>query len=247
MPRSLKPVLFVGVLALAAACQKDETPIRTSSDAGSQVSPSADAANERSHSLVRVVNATSDGKAVSVGLGEDMAFADVRSGIVTDYREVDDRLTQFNVSATASVAGAEPDTKNAMLLDGERYTAFVISQDVSRRSIRVVRDDVIPDSGKARLRVVHAAPGGPELDVRVAGAAERMFTGVNFTSEAGFTDIAPTSLALEIRANGEDRILLRVPTMQLRKGTATTVVVTGSGKLAFFVFNDAMMKRVVSQ
>src|SRR5688572_6367153 len=247
MSRSIKPALLIASLLFVAACEKDSSPIRTSSDAGTKTSPSGDAANARSHSLVRVVNATSDGKAVSVGLGEDIRFADVRSGIVTDYREVDDRLTQFNVSATTPAAGAEPDTKNAMLLDGERYTAFVISQDVSRRSIRVVRDDVIPDSGKARLRVVHAAPGGPELDVRAAGAAERMFTGVNFTSEAGFADIAPTALALEIRANGEDRILLRVPTMQLRKGTATTVVVTGSGKLAFFVFNDAMMKRVVSQ
>lgn len=247
MTRSIQPVLLLGVLVLATACQKDSTPIRTTSAAGAQVSPAAEAADARGHSLVRVVNATSDGKSVSVGLGDMQQFADVKTGIVTDYREVDDRMTQFSVSATTPGSGAIPVTKAAMLLDGMRYTAFVITQDVSTRAVRVVRDDVIPDSGKARLRVVHAAPGGPEFDVRAAGNTDKLFAGVNFTSEAGYTDLAPTTMSVEIRAAGEDRVLLRIPSMQLRRGTSTTIVVTGSGKLSFFVFNDAMMKQVVSQ
>ena len=39
----------------------------------------------------------------------------------------------------------------------------------------------------------------------------------------------------------EAKVLLRIPAMDLKKGTATTVVLTGASKLAYFTFTDAMI------
>ncbi|MBL0170185.1 MAG: DUF4397 domain-containing protein [Gemmatimonadaceae bacterium] len=92
-----------------------------------------------------------------------------------------------------------------------------------------------------RIRVIHAAPGGPELDISVANATDKLFSGVNFKSEAGYKDIEPAKVVLEVRAKDEAKVLLRLPAMELKRGTATTVVITGASKLAFFTFTDAMV------
>lgn len=247
MRRASQSLHVLGLLAVVAACQKDASPIRTTSQSGTQDSPAAQAVDNRGHSLVRVVNAASDGKTVDVELGSRTFFPGIASGGVTDYQEVDDHLARFSVVATAAKAGTVALRVDEMLSDGLRYTAFVITEDVSKRGLRVVQDDVIPDSGKARLRVIHAAPGGPEFDVRSVTSADKLFAGVNFSTEAGYLDLEPALMAFELRAAGKEPVLLRIPTMQLRPGTATTIVITGAGKLGYFVFTDAMLKQVAER
>jgi hypothetical protein len=89
--------------------------------------------------------------------------------------------------------------------------------------------------------VLHAAPGGPELDVSIANAKDKLFSGVNFKSEAGFKDLVPATVVLEVRAKDEPKLLLRLPPLDLKRATATTVVITGSSKLSYFSFTDAML------
>jgi hypothetical protein len=245
----MRPVfrpLLASLTLVLAACGggTDSSPIKTTSSGQTQVSPAADSVASRGHSLVRVVNAVSTDKSVNVQLGDRTLFAEVRAGGVTDYAEVETNLAQFSVLAAGSTGGTMLAQTDRILLDGNRYTIFVISQDVSQQALRVVRDDVIPDSGKARLRLIHAAPGGPEFDVQPTGSTEKIFSGVDFLGEAGPADLSPVaSLALELRAAGEPRLLMKMPAVELRRGTTTTVVVTGSSKLGSFKFTDAMMKQ----
>lgn len=244
MRHAVRPLLSSLTLVLAACgAGTDSSPIKTTSSGATQVSPATDSVASRGHSLVRVVNAVSTDKSVNVQLGDRTLFAEVRAGGVTDYAEVETNIAQFSVLAAGSTGGTMLAQTDRILLDGNRYTVFVISHDVSKQSLRVVRDDVIPDSGKARLRLVHAAPGGPEFDVQPTGSTDKIFSGVDFLAEAGPADLAPVvSLALELRAAGESRVLMTLPAVELRRGTTTTVVVTGSAKLGSFKFTDALMK-----
>ncbi len=245
MRHVFRPIMASLTLVLAACgAGIDSSPIKTTSTGETQVSPATDSVESRGHSLVRVVNAVSTDKSVTVQLGDRTLFADVRAGVVTDYAEVETNLAQFSVLAAGSTGGTMLVQADRLLIDGNRYSIFVISKDVSQQALRVVRDDVIPDSGKARLRLVHAAPGGPEFDVQPTGSTEKIFSGVDFLAEAGPADLAPVaSLALELRAAGEPRLLMKMPVVELRRGTTTTVVVTGSSKLASFQFTDALMKQ----
>ncbi len=242
MKRSLTLLLAASLSFVAACGEKDSSPIQTFSAGKTQSSPAADSADSRGVSLVRVVNAASDGKTVSVQLGATTRFTDVATGGVTDYREVASNVAQFSVISSGVADGTMLTQKDRVLLDGNRYTVFVITQDISKNVLRIVHDDVIPALGMARVRVIHAAPGGPEFDMRATDDTDKLFAGVNFKSEAGFVDVRPKTLALELRAAGEDRILLKIPAMLLRLGTATTVVVTGSNTLSYFTFTDALMK-----
>jgi len=232
-------LLLATMTLFAAACQKDDRPIQTASAADLNMSTSDSSAKARGLSQVRVVNAVPGGKDIAVHIGEVTLFNDVRAGAVTDYRETALNIARFTVTPAGASDGVMVSEKDRLLLDGRRYTVFLIAEDVSRHSLRVVRDDVSPDSGKARIRVIHAAPGAPEIDIGVMGATDKLFTGVNFKGEAGYKDVAPATLTLTaVASKGVGKVLLSIPGLVLRRGTATTIVITGSSKLAFFTFTD---------
>jgi len=243
MNRSCQLLLAATAIVVAGACQKDSSPIKTSSAGETNVSPPSDSTAARGHSLVRLVNAVTSGGNVTVQFSDQPLFRDVKPGSVTDYREITNNLAAFSVRADGIADGFMIAEKERLLLNGNRYTVFLIADNVSQSTLRVVRDDVIPDSGKARLRVMHAAPGAPELDVSVVGATEKLFAGVNFKSEAGYKDLTPGTVTLELRAKNRTKALLRLPAMALARGTATTVVITGAGKLGFLKFTDALMAK----
>ena len=241
MNRSIQFVLAATVV-VTGACQKDSTPIKTTSDGKTDVSSPADSMKAMGHSLVRIVNATKGG-AISVQLSQETLFNDVKSGSVTDYREISNDLADFTVRAAGNPEGVKIAEKERILRDGNRYTVILIAEDVSKSTLRVIKDDVIADSGKARLRGLHAAPGGPEFDISIKGATDKLFADVGFKNEAGYKDLAPSIVTIEFRAKGQSKVLLTVPKLDLKQGTATTIVVTGAGKLAYFTFNDAQLAK----
>jgi len=240
MNRSFTILLAAAAVASAGACQKDSSPIKTTSAGGVNVSSPADSTAARGHSLVRIVNAVRGGD-VSVQLSQLPLFNDVKPGTVTDYREISNNLADFTVKAAGNPDGVMIAEKERVLIDGNRYSVFLIAEDVSKSTLRVVKDDVIPDSGKARVRVMHAAPGAPEFDISIMGATEKLFADVGFKHEAGYKDLPPAVVTLQFRAKGESKVLLSVPRLDLKRGTSTTIVVTGAGKLAYFTFTDALM------
>ncbi len=241
MKKSTQFVLATLTLLSAVACKKDDAVIKTTSDGETNLSASADSADARGHSMVRIVNVGNSGKDVALRLGEQTLFDNVKTASVTDYREVAANLANFSAHAVGATETAALAKNEQILMDGNRYTVFLIAEDVSQNTLRIVKDEVIPDSGKARIRVLHAAPGGPELDISIANAQDKLFSGVNFKSEAGYKDIEPAKVVLEVRAKNETKLLLRLTPMDLKRGTATTVVITGASKLGFFTFTDAML------
>ncbi|HEY3286112.1 MAG TPA: DUF4397 domain-containing protein [Gemmatimonadaceae bacterium] len=239
MNRSI-PFLVAAAVLATGACQKDSSPIKTTSSGETNVSSPADSMAAKGKSLVRVVNAARGGD-VSVQLSQMPLFNDVKPGSVTDYREIANNLADFTVIAAGRAEGVTLAETEKLLLDGDRYSIFLVAEDVAKTSLRVVKDNVIPDSGKARLRVFNAAPGAPAFDLALLGATAPLFKDVGFKKEAGYADVTPAVVTLQLRSTGDPKVLLTIPKIDLKRGTATTLVVTGAGKLAYFTFTDALM------
>ncbi len=228
-------VIAVAALSLLAACEKDSVPIETSSDGTISVSSPADSAGSRGHAMVRIVNAMIGGNNATVRLGDSIIFESVKPTSVSDYREVDASLSAFSVVAVDGAPAAE---SGHSLQDGNRYTMILVPENVSKNALRIIEDNVVPDSGKARIRVVHAAPGGPQLQARLAGSTELLFDDIEFTSQAGFKDVTPGVVTMELLAKDGPTVLLRIPQLDLKRGTSTTIVLIGASRLEFFKFVD---------
>jgi hypothetical protein len=242
MPRFTITVVAVSCFTLAA-CQKDSRPVSTTSQDGASLSAPADSAQARGNALVRIVNAVAGGKTISAQVSGSTLFSEVMQGAVSDYIEIGPNLSTFSVNIPGGTEVYTVTSQDQMLRTGTRYTIFLIAEDASNRVLRVVRDDVVPEIGKARIRVLHAAPGGPNLDVMATNGMINLFTNVAFKSAAGYADVSPAKVDLEFRATTGGRVLLRVPELDLQPATAMTIVVTGGSTLQYIVFTDAMMER----
>lgn len=241
MRSSLQFLIAATLSVVLVACKKDDATIETTSSGETNISASADSAAARGNAMVRFINVSDATRLAALQIDGTTLFDSVKAASVTDFREVSQTRGHF----TARVAGTGDTTTVASddktLMDGNRYSVVLLSENMATRVLRVVQDEVIPDSGMARIRILHAASGGPAVDVRAVNGTENLFSSVTFESEAGYKDVQPTTLTLQVRARGSDAVLLTVPPMTLTRGTATTVVLYGATKLAAFVFTDAMM------
>lgn len=247
MDKTIRLLVAATAAITLTACSKDDATIKTTSTGETNRSPSADSASARGTALVRFVNAADGMRLASLRSDDAMLFDSVKAASVTDFREMDKSMAHFTARAvgrsdTTALAG-----DNKMLVGGNRYSVILMSEDMAKQVLRVVQDEIIPDSGKARVRIIHAASGGPAVDIRAVNATDDLFADVAFKNEAGYKDIAPATIALEVRDRRTGKTLLTLPAMTLDAGTATTVVITGSTKLSFFTFTDTMMPSMASR
>ncbi|MCU0619087.1 MAG: DUF4397 domain-containing protein [Gemmatimonadaceae bacterium] len=244
--RSLHPfVVAATTLVALVACRGSDAAIETTSDGETNRSASTNAAATRGNAMVRVVHVADGVRLASIRLDGQTLFDSVRVESVTDYREVPHTpRARFSVRLTGAVDTTPLASIDPVLMDGTRYSMLLFSENMSTRRLRLLKDEVIPDSGKARLRVVHAAAGGPPIDVRPVGGVDDLFSGLAFDGDAGVADVAPGTMTLEVRATGKPAVLLRLPTMTLDRRSTTTVVLHGAAALRAYVFVDAMMATV---
>jgi hypothetical protein len=231
--------------ALLAGCAgaKTREPVVSSTGGGKTTSESGDSAAKRGKSLVRLVNALPD-QALDLTTEDRATFVNVGFKDVTPYTEIGDNLVKFRVRANDgdSVLAENSET----LLDGHRYTLITMPTKDGKVSIKVVRDELVPDSGKARLRVIQATPGLSDVDVALSEQKGLVFDNVKYGTEAGYKDVLPATATLEFRIGDPPHVTvpLRLTTMSLAAGRAYTIVLVGMPprRIQAIVFNDAVRR-----
>jgi hypothetical protein len=217
-------------LGLSIACggAKTDRPVVTKTDQGDRsTSPSGQAEAKQGKSLVRLVNAIPSKNAIDVTGADQTLFSSVDYKTVTPYRTVRDNLVTFRLRG-AGIDSVIADNHET-LMDGNRYTIVALPNRSGGASLRIMRDEVVPDSGKARIRVINAAPNIGEIDVALQGQKEALFQGVNYASEAGYKDITPTTASLDIRSETRAKRPGKLTSMRFEAGKAYTIVLTGWG------------------
>lgn len=233
------PVAFV-------ACGRDasrDAAVTTTTPAGQSTAPPAAAVDDRDNALVRVVNAMPTAAAVDVYGDDQRLFDGVAYETVTPYREVDGQRYAIEVRAAGAAQGEPLGRNSEGFDDGDHYTVFALAGDDGKATLRVVKDDhSIPATGKARLRVVHGSREAGELDVFAAGRRDPIVDGVNIGTVSDYDEIDPVTGALEIRQEGQTRVLHTLRGVQIEPGRSYTVVVTGrltaTPRLDAFVIED---------
>ncbi|MGE5688090.1 MAG: DUF4397 domain-containing protein, partial [Gemmatimonadota bacterium] len=195
----------VGVgFALTAACMsgtKTDQPVVTTTDQGRTTSsPAGTETATRGKSLVRLVNALPAKRSIDVSSNDRTVFSSVAYRTVTPYTEIGDNRVTFRLRA-AGTDSAQADNHET-LADGDRYTIVALPDEHGGVQLRIVGDKVVPDSGKARIRVINTVPGSNGVDIAVQGTKDPLFRGADYAAGADYKDIDPTTATIEIRRNG---------------------------------------------
>ena len=237
------------VLALIAGCAgpKTEKPVVTTSAEGKTTSPAGTEAAKRGKSLVRFINAVPDARGLDLSAEERTTFYNVEFKTVTPYTEIGDNLVKFELRGNDTDSVLANNTES--MGDGLRYTIVAMPTSDSQIKLRVIRDEIQTELGKARVRVINAAPVLPDADVLVAGQKDPLFDNIAYGAEAGFKDVTPATATLEIRGNDNPTPPIRLRNVALSAGKAYTIVITSAKPrgIQTITFNDAVRPTIAAR
>lgn len=241
-------MLAGGAVLLAGACNtsRDTGAVSSRTAEGTSSAPASDVAENRDVALVRVVNAIPAG-AVTVFAGDSTAFPEVGYKKATAFREIPDDRFNFKLGSAD-----QPLAENRENLDGGGHYTIIAMPDeggADKRNLRVLDDGLKPVSPeKARVRVINAVPGDLEISAYVRGRQEPLFNGINFKSEAGWSEFDPIAGTLEVRPEGKKNVLASLPGVKLEGGKSYTFVIAGTpSKLEIITIEDDVAKDVSSR
>jgi len=223
--------ITMGFLLLAAACSRESAQTQdtrtSSSESGKSTAPASADFNQRDNALVRVVAAIPDGRSVDILADDRVVFPDLGYKTVTQYRELpDDRFT-FRVRPAGQV-GSKPLAENSEgLSSGSHYTLVAYDKPDGKAELVAFSDNLTPPpNGKAKVRIIHAAPEIGEVDVYAVGR-DTLFSGVNSGTESSYSEVDPMEVILQIRPEGKQDALLNINKVRFEAGSVYTIVVVG--------------------
>ncbi len=228
MTRTTRLLAGMLVLSAGAACSagRTERPVASDAAGNTSVSPSGTQAAAEGKSMVRLVNAIPTGPTINV-MGDDRTlFTGVSYKTVTPYLEVTDNHVKFKLSPSSADTAIAANSE--MMRDGGRYTIVALPDDNGGARLRILTDNVVPDSGKAKVRVINAASGAKNVDVALQGQKDPLFKGVGYGSEAGYQEITPVTATVEIRRNNPDAHPVLIKNMHFEAGKSYSIVLSGS-------------------
>jgi len=177
---------------------------------------------------VRVVHASPDAPAVDVYADGAKVLTNVAFKGSSDYLSVPAGSHNFKVFATgANPASDKPVIiADAMLDAGKDYTVAAIGKLADIKPLVLVDNNAAPAAGKAHVRVVHASPDAPAVDIAVKGGAV-LVPNLAFGKDAGPLPVDAGTYDLEVRAAGTTTVALPINGVKLTAGKISTIFAVG--------------------
>ena len=192
---------------------------------------------------LRVAHLSPDAPNVDVYLDGKIVpeLTNVAFKAVSPYLKIPVGKHDITVYVTGKTTGPVIDVKGLDLLK-KSYTVGAIGL-VSAIKAEVYVDDLTTNATKARVRVIHASPDAPAVDVGVKGDAPAAAVVKNITfpnATSGYLELAPAAYDLEIRPTGTATVAFGFNTGALAAGKVYTVfAVDVVAKLGVVAVGDA--------
>lgn len=245
---SLLSISAVAILGLAA-CNKPTTgPSRTTADGSTSTAPAGSTAKVADKALVRFINATSAPK--DLQFGDQTAFSNVAPMDVAPYTELSASRHEFKLYPTGKSSGEPIATNTEGPSAGEHYTIVAMNGTDGSTTLNPISDKLeTVEPGKAKVRVIHAAPGVKKVDVYAAGNKDALIDGVSFKDATSYKEVDPVLTEIAVRSTGSKNNALTVRNLSLQSGKLYTLVIMGGNgqPLTTKVIEDQVLRSVASR
>jgi hypothetical protein len=214
-PTRRRLLLGLGVAATAslagcgATADTDDTTTTAETDAGTATPTATPTPTETppdGNAALRVAHFSPNAPNVDVYVDDTAVLEDVPFGAVSTYMTVPagTRRVRITPAGDAETIVFEGDVGVA---NEATYTVAAVGEvgdGVDRPFAPLVLEDDVsePDDGTARIRVIHASPDAPAVDVSVVGSEDPLFDGVDF-GQSGSIAVPAGDYTVEIRGDTE--------------------------------------------
>jgi LPXTG-motif cell wall-anchored protein len=184
-------------------------------------------AAQDSMARVRVIHASPDAPAVDVFVDGATVLTNVAFPAISDYLSVPAGVHTIAVAPAGAGESAAVITAKPTLEAGMAYTVAAIGQ-VADIKGQVYTDNLsAPAAGKAHVRVIHASPDAPGVDVKVSGGPA-LISALAFPNASEYLPVDAGSYNLQVTPAGASDVVIDLPNTTLTAGTIYDVVAVGN-------------------
>ena len=161
---------------------------------------------------LRVLHASPDAPNVDVYVDGAEAISNLAFGSITDYTSVPAGAHAVKVFPTSANGTGTPviDVPSVTLDAGKDYTVAAANVVASIEPVVLVDNNAAPAAGKAHVRVVHASPGAPNVDIFAEGAGV-VVPNLPFKQASEYLPLAAGSYNLQVRVAGTTTAVVNLP------------------------------------
>lgn len=156
---------------------------------------------QQGNAKVRVVHASPDAPAVDVYLDGAKVLSDVPFFTASDYLDVPAGPHDIKVTPAGDANTAVIDAKGVAVEAGKSYTVAATGKLADIKATILADNQTAPAAGKAKVRVVHASPDTPAVDVKLKGGAT-LVPGLAFPKESGYLEVDAGSYDFQVVPTG---------------------------------------------
>jgi hypothetical protein len=220
-------VLLAFGLLVMAGCNRTNTA--TSQGEASREAPTA---SNTGIAFVRYVSAVDAHSGTDLYFGDMRLFSTADAKTPTEYKQVPAERRDFILREAGKADSAAFEKNSEGLGEGKHYTVVVYEDQDAKPVLRVFNDDEsAPAAGKAKLRVIHAAPGLDPVNVYAPGHKDKLAGESRFSTVSTWQEVNPVNGPLEVQVgSGRTGRMTRVPDSRIEAGKLYTLVVKGGAK-----------------
>ena len=225
------PVL--GLLLASAlvfgGCNRTERA-NSQGEASREVTPSRNSGT----AMARFVSALDAHSGTELYFGDLRLFGAEGAKEPTGYKPVPAERRDFILREAGKPDGVEIEKNSEGLREGKHYTVVAYEDDDGKPVLRVVNDDEnAPSAGKAKVRLIHAAPKMEPVALYAAAQKDKLAGESRFSTVSTWQEVDPMTGPLEVRA-GDDKTGSRAvaPGGGIEAGKLYTFIVEGGPKSA---------------
>lgn len=175
---------------------------------------------------VRVMHASPDAPAVDVFVNGSQVLSDVPFFALSGALAVPAGTYRIQVAPAGSGAAAAVIDGNVTVEAGNAYTIAAVNT-VANIEPLVLQDQTgAPAAGQARVRILHATPDAPAVDIKLAGTNTAVLENVPFKASA-YLDVPAGSYSFDISPAGSSAVVFTTPSMRFEAGWTYTLAATG--------------------
>lgn len=194
---------------------------------------------------VRVMHASPDAPAVDIFVDGAKAVTGLAFPSNTGYVPLPAGGHNVKVFVSPSDGSGSPVLEATLDIGaGKDYTVLAVGTlAASNLGLEVFEDNnATPAAGTAHIRLIHASPDAPPVNVAVAGTSTNVFTGVAYRSFGPYTPVPAGTYSLDVNVNASGATVLTVEGLALSARTVYTAVavgLAGNGSLRVIPLVDA--------
>jgi hypothetical protein len=156
------------------------------------------------YTIVRVAHFSPDAPNVDVYVDDERVLSDVAFGAITDYLTIQPGSREIRITAAG-----DPDTvafEGTVDFASTAYTVVATGEltEDSFEPLVLKEGTTRPEEGTTRVRLVHASPDAPAVDVTVGDGETTLFDGVSFGEVTDYVTVPGGMYTLEVRADGNE-------------------------------------------